>query len=404
MKNGLVLAMLVFLPSVMVQGQKSEIGIYTKAQKGIEFVGKDSLFSMRLSFRMQNRAGYLSRSTEDFTPESFEFRVRRARLALRGFVYSPKIQYYLQLSFSRGDMDWESTVASTINTSPNVVRDAVINYKPTKSLTLGFGQTKLPGNRQRVTSSGSLQFVDRSIVNGTFTLDRDFGFFATFDKDYFRLKTAVTSGEGRNSTKSDKGLNYTGRLEFLPFGKFTGENEDYEGDLAREIKPKLALAAGYNYNVHAMRQGGSLGNDLYAPVNIQNLHADLLFKYKGFALLQEYCNRIVDEPVTENVNGSHRTVYNGFGGNTQVSYLFKSNYELALRYSVIAPNKNIYDNLDFTGINEKRQEQIFLGVTKYLYGHKLKVQGNLSYQITKDLRNVTKKEQIGVFFQVEMGI
>lgn len=400
--------LLLFLFFVESMAQ-SPLIVTTKKEKGIEVLQKDSLFSLRFQFRMQSRVGYLSKATDsdeayDFTPESFEARIRRLRLAMRGFVYSSKITYYIQLSFTRGDMDWESTPSSIYNTSPNIVRDAMVFYEPMKGLKLGFGQTKLPGNRQRVVFSGNLQFFDRSIVNSTFTIDRDFGLFASYEKNYFRVKGSVTSGEGRNSNKSDKGLNYTGRVEFLPFGKFTGENEDWEGDLAREAKPKLVLSAGYNYNVHAVRSGGTLGKDLYEPVNMQNLHADVLFKYKGFALLSEYCNRIVDNPITENADGKQCVVYNGFGSNTQISYLFKNNYEIAARYSFITPNKNIYDNAGLPIINEKRQDHIHLGITKYLYGHRLKLQGNLLYQMTKDLKNDTQKNQVGAVFQIELGI
>jgi phosphate-selective porin OprO/OprP len=47
-------------------------------------------------------------------------------------------------------MDWSDADASTQNTSPNVVRDAMIFYKPIKNLQFALGQGKLPGNRQRV--------------------------------------------------------------------------------------------------------------------------------------------------------------------------------------------------------------------------------------------------------------
>lgn len=386
--------------------ETSPLKVYTKAEKGIEVVQKDSLFSVRFQFRMQNRAAYMSVSDKDFTPESFEMRVRRLRLAMRGFVYNPKWTYYIQLSFSRGDMDWEDPAASKYNTSPNIVRDAMVFYEPIKGLKLGLGQTKLPGNRQRVTSSGNQQFTDRSIVNATYTIDRDFGLFATWDKPFYRIKGAITSGEGRNSNRSDKGLNYTARMELLPFGKFTGDNEDWEGDLLHEKKPKLVLAVGYNYNTHALRQGGTIGNDLYAPVNMENLHADVLLKYKGFALQQEYTNRIVDNPITISSSNSSliRPVYNGFGSNTQLSYCFKNKVEFAIRYAVISPNKNIYDNPNFTNVNEKRQEHLHLGVSKYFYGHRLKAQLNGLYQTTKNLKTGTKSSQVGAVFQIEMGI
>jgi phosphate-selective porin OprO/OprP len=386
--------------------QDNPLRIFTKKERGIELVQKDSLFSMQFQFRMQNRAAYQSISDEDFTPETFEFRTRRLRMKLKGFVYSPRLTYQLQLSFSRGDMDWEGPQNATNNVSVNIVRDAAIWYQAAPSLKLGFGQTKLPGNRQRVISSGDQQFADRSIVNAVFTIDRDFGFFGTWDKKFVILKGAITSGEGRNSNKSNKGLSYTGRVEILPLGKFTGDNDYVEGDLQREQKPKISVGASYNYNALAVRQGGQLGNDLYAPVNIQNLHLDFLFKYKGFAVYQEYCQRIADNPVTvyDTDPTLIRSVYVGFGSLTQASYLFRNNYEIAVRYAMVSPNKSIYDNPDFKTLNEKRQEHIHLGVSKYLYGHRVKLQGNLTYQTTQNLRAATKLNQVGAIFQIELGI
>lgn len=55
------------------------------------------------------------------------------------------------------------------------MRDAAVRYNCNEHLTFIFGQTKLPGNRQRVISSGEQQFAERSIVNAAFNFDRDFG-------------------------------------------------------------------------------------------------------------------------------------------------------------------------------------------------------------------------------------
>ena len=87
-----------------------------------------------------------------------------------------------------------------------------------------------------------------------------------------------------------------------------------------------------------------------------------------------------------------------------MSYLFKNNIELAARYAYIQPEKALYNNSLFPSVNEKRQDHIHLGLTKYLYGHRLKVQGNLLYQVTKDLKNTTDKKQVGAILQIEMGI
>lgn len=388
-------------------GQEKNQGIQflTKPQKGLEVVGKDSLFSMRIQFRMQNRAAMLTRSDEDFSAESWEFRVRRLRLKLEGFVYSPKLEYKIQLAFSRGDMDWDMTQVSSVNSSVNIVRDAVIYYSPIESLKFGFGQTKLPGNRQRVVSSGDQQFADRSIVNATFNIDRDFGFFGTYQHKYFALMGALTSGEGRNTSQSNSGLSYTGRVEVLPFGRFTGKNDYIEGDLEREQKPKLSIGATYNFNDDAVRVGGQLGKDLYTKTDMSTISLDMVFKYKGFAFYNEFMQRTSDAPVTFNSDTSKfSTIYAGFGFLSQMSYLFKSNWEIAARFAQITPFSDIYDNPVFTSVNEKQQQHIQLGVTKYLYGHRVKIQGNLLYQLTDDLKANSSSGKYGAIFQIELGI
>jgi phosphate-selective porin OprO/OprP len=404
MKHILLLSTLLIGNSLFSQ-KKIDLSILTKPQKGIEFIGKDSLFSMRLQFRMQNRAAFLTRSDADFSAGSYEFRVRRLRLKLEGFVYSPKLTYKIQLAFSRGDMDWDMTQESTVNTSVNIVRDAVVYYEPWKDIKFGFGQTKLPGNRQRVISSGDQQFADRSIVNATFNMDRDFGFFGSYKQPYFAVLGSITSGEGRNSSGSNSGLSYTGRVEALPFGAFADKNDYQEGDLVREQKPKLSIGASYNFNDDAVRAGGQLGRDLYAKTDIETFSLDLLFKYKGFALYSEFMQRNCSNPITYTSDSSSlQPVYAGNGFLQQVSYCFKSNWEVALRYAEITPFSSVYENAAFPSVNLKKHQEFQLGVTKYIYGHRVKVQGNILYQLIDDLKAGTDAGKFGAIFQVELGI
>lgn len=374
-------------------------------QKGFGIIAGDSLYSLKFQFRMQNRAAFVTKDLDDLAPESFEFRVRRLRLKFEGFVYDPKITYYIQLSFSRGDMDWRGPEGSDYNVSPNIVRDAVVFYSPTKNLTLSFGQTKLPGNRQRVISSGDQQFADRSIVNATFNIDRDFGFFAHLAGGHYNLYGAITSGEGRNSLESNSGLAYTGRLEWLPFGPFTGENDYIEGDHEREPLPKLSIGSTFSYNDKAVRSAGQVGNDLYETRGIRNVEVDALFKHNGWAWYNEFMQRYSSNPVTEGIGVNAVTpIYSGQGYLSQLSYLFTNNFEIAGRYSVVVPFSQLYNNPEYPGLNERQLQQIELGITKYLTGHRLKVQANVIRGNYTDLR---VDAQDGGFwsgiFQVEIG-
>jgi phosphate-selective porin OprO and OprP len=360
--------------------------------KGLGITAPDSLFSMNIRFRMQNRFAIKTESGTDLGISEVEARVRRLRLRFDGFVYSPKLTYVIQLSFSRGDMDYESL------NFPNIVRDAYVQYAFTKHLNVGLGQTKLPGNRQRINSSGDLQLPDRSIVNATFNIDRDFGIQAIYKKEIFVLRAAVSSGEGRNITASDKGLSYSGRFEFLPFGSFTNGGDYFEGDIAREQKPKLSLAAASSFNENAVRTGGQLGTYLYDGRDISTHIFDVLFKYKGISLSGEYITKDTDgNPITEDVvTGAERYVYTGHGQNYQGGYLFKNNIEVVGRYSSITPSKEILSK-------EKYKEQFTLGINKYIKGHRVKLQSDLTLE--KSYRPATKIDHVWMYrFQIEVGI
>ena len=261
----------------------------------------------------------------------------------------------------------------------------------------------MPGNRQRVVSSGEQQFADRSIVNNALTIDRDFGMFFsyahTFKNNFnLKVKTAISSGEGRNVLRTDRGLGYTARLELLPLGDFTDKGDYFEGDLLREQKPKLALCGGFHFNDRAMRTGGQLGKELYAHRAIYWYEADMVFKYKGFALSSEYIRRTSDSAVTLNSKSDMRYVYIGEGINTQISYCTKKMWEVAIRHSFLSPGKDIrrYEN---------QKSEYGICLNKYIMKHRLKIQTDLTYRRDRDmLANANKHNSFQFRFQIELGI
>jgi phosphate-selective porin OprO and OprP len=363
-------------------------------EDGISF-SKEDKFLLNLRFRMQNRFGFNTISGTDLRPEKFEARVRRLRLRFDGYVVNKKLQYYIQLSFSRADQDLETgTVAQTI-------RDAILYYTFSDNFYIGFGQSKLPGNRQRVNSSGNLQFADRSIVNQRYNIDRDFGFFGYYTartgEGELRLKGAVTTGDGRNALAIDEGLAYTGRIEWLPLGIFTNNGDFSEGDLEREVSPKLSLAATLSFNHKAARTGGQLGGSIPEPRDITTWILDAVFKYKGWAISTEYLNRFTEDPVFES-NSQHPLIFMpaGQGWNTQFSYVLpKSDTEFAVRWAMIRPVNQV---LPF----DTNRNECLIGYNRYLNGHRIKIQGNVGYNWVTD--NFSERGQVVGVFQVEFGI
>jgi phosphate-selective porin OprO and OprP len=365
-------------------------------RNGFGVTAPDSSFGLNMRMRIQNKVAFNTASATDFSVNDIEARIRRCRLKFDGFAYNENLQYGLELGFTRGDLDWNGNDVSKINTNTNIILDAKVSYRFTKHFTVIFGQTKLPGNRQRVVSSGDMQFVDRSILNSLLNIDRDFGFQGVYNnkigKVGYVLKGAVTGGEGRNTVSTDNGLAYTGRAEILPFGSFTDKGDYFEGDLAREKKPKLSVAGFYHFNDNAKRTGSQLGKDLYAARDIETMGADAVFKYRGFALSGEYIMRNTSNPFTVNSTGATRHIYTGSGENIQASYLFKNNIEIAGRYTAMHPSQQVKTV-------ENPLAHYALGCSQYLNGHKVKIQEGIRYEDV-----IGGKKSWAFEFQVELGI
>mgnify|MGYP006250217087 FL=1 len=258
-----------------------------------------------------------------------------------------------------------------------VTYDAVVKYNFFKGLEIWAGQTKLPGNRERVISSQALQFVDRSLLNTVFTLDRDAGIQLRnkhkIGKMIVKEMFCVSQGEGLNDkTKRPLGHEYTGRLEFLPMGNFASKGDYVSSDLKREKKPKLAIGLTYDYNQNQDLSRKVKGNKLAETRNFINFHGDFMYKHRGLSILGEYAYADVVNGAGEykryDSSGDFWQV--GQGINLQSGYLLKNNVEISGRYSTYIPFNNV------SGFN--RENQYTLGLSKYVVGHYLKVQTDIT--------------------------
>ena len=371
-----------------------------KFGKGLfNLIGKDSSFSMNLSARMQMLGTSNWDVNNGLSNPTSNLLVRRARLKFSGFAYSPKLKYKLELGLSNRDI---GKASSFTNEAPKYILDAVVKWNFSGNFVLWFGQTKLPGNRERVISSGDLQQVDRSLLNSRFNIDRDMGFqlrhhFNLTDKFIVKEMFSVSQGEGRNVTTGNLGGHqYTSRIELLPFGKFASKG-DYRGsDLKFEPAPKLALGFTYDFNNDAVKnrsnQGSYMTNDTgFYSTNISTVFVDAMYKHKGFSVMAEYAYRDAEDAFAKNSDGTLTgdLVQVGNALNLQTGYLLSKTLEISGRYT------NIDWDSDITG--KGAENQYTLGLSKYIVGHKLKVQTDVSY-----LDLATKTNQFMYRLQVDI--
>ena len=390
-------AALIILSTINMMAQSD---INAKFGKGINVVAQDSSMSLKFSTRIQT----LYEGTQDFNANEWndQILIRRARLKFEGYAFSENFTYKMELGLS--NRDHGDPIDETRNTS-RMILDAWVKWKFAKNWELLIGQAKLPSNRERLFSSASLQFVDRSLVNKYFTLDRDMGLqlihktslgSKAFMKQYF----ALSMGEGRNITSDNiGGYDYTAKVEFWPLGAFTDKGDYFGSDLKRESEPKLAVAFVYDYEDGASRQRGQTGkffydvNGDYVMSDLTTMSADFLFKYNGLSLQSEYGKRINNDGIVGlDANGKSLKYASGNGIVASVGYLMENNWEFAVRYTKINA-----DDLTISSLDEEKEYTF--GISKYIVGHHLKVQSDVSQLFVNG-----QKDSFTFRLQVEMGI
>lgn len=326
--------------------------------KGLTFETNDGSFQMKFATRFQPRWDY-EINLEDNTYYD-RMTVKRARLKFDGFFVNKDLRYKIEYDVVGG-----------------YVRDAVLKYRFAPNWDLWFGQTKLPGNRERIYSSGNLDFVDRSVFNSFYTLDRDLGFQL---RNTFKIGNviiqdhwALSAGNGILDLRNSNGVELTGKISILPLGEFTKKGDYIGGDIYREEKPKISIAFGADYNMNAYKSNGQIGARPGVEEDLFLLFGDVYFKYNGLSVLVEAATRstpngsaIVLGPEGDIIG----SFYTGWGMNVQAGYIFEKMWGISGRYAFTNPNVSYYN-----GIIDRT-----LCVSKYIVGHKFKVQADFTYR------------------------
>ena len=357
--------------------------IPAKFGKGLTIKGVDSTFHLKIGFRFQNLVvadWSLADDFEGYTASNdVTALVRRSRLKFDGWAYTPKLKYKLELALSNRDNGGGGD-SDDFGNAANIILDAHVTYNFFKNMSIRFGQGKLAGNRERVISSGNLQFVDRSRLNSRFTIDRDVFIMLmnhhTFGEEFLvRQSASIATGEGTNHlTGYNGGFGYTYRMEFLPFGKFQSKGDYVGSSVKRETKPKLSVGLTYDNNNNAGRERGQKGSFIrnsegdIVGKDLNTIFVDLMFKHKGLSIMAEFADKAAtggpfvydanDEIIGEYYTGSAYNIATGF--------MFENNMEIAVRYTSVSADSST-DEKHYT-----------IGLNKFFVGHKLKLQTDFS--------------------------
>jgi hypothetical protein len=330
----------------------------------------------RAQFRYSNPFGSDPRQLEDFDDETTSsFEARRLRMKIGGHGFKPWLKYYFEVDLQPArDVDADPT------SSGARVIDWRIDIAKWDWGGIRLGQWKVDLNRERVDSSGRQQFVERSIVNRVFTIDRQVGIQlrgrafegSPADFSYF---AGVFNGEGRSTRNNNDNHLYMGRLQWNFLGR---ELSWRQTDVEYTEKPTGSFAiAGYTNTGPCTRWSSSgCGNldGFDSPIvaaddqfEIEQAVQEFAFKYRGLSIQQEWHRKFIEDRVV----GSDSDLT---GFYFQTGYFFHHMFEaipapleFAARYGYVKePNET-----DRTIYNER--EEYTLGANWFFSGHNNKV-------------------------------
>ena len=371
----------------------------SRVSSGFRFETSDEKFRTDLQWRAQTRYTTPFRSDprklSAFGKDQSNFEARRLRMKIGGHGFQPWLRYYFEVDLqpSRDTDDGAS------NASARVI-DWRIDVAKWDWGGIRLGQWKVDMNRERVDSSGRQQFVERSIANRVFTIDRQVGIqlrghlFQDTPAD-MRYFAGVFNGEGRGVNNTDDNMMYMGRLQW----NFLGRDVPFrQTDVEYTDLPmgSLAIAGATNKgsctrwsssgcgNLDGFESAANAAPDQY---DINQVVQEFAFKYRGFSAQQELHRK----RITDTVNNTKSELT---GGYVQAGYFFHNMFpavpeplELAIRYAFVdEPNAS---TLQF----ENAREELTVGANWFFSGHNNKITVDFSHLKLDDaLVNIGESE------------
>jgi phosphate-selective porin OprO and OprP len=292
---------------------------------------QDPPFTMRIGARLQLQMTYTDPPGDERATNAFQ--VRRARLSVLGSAYE-HFDYVVQLEMAGSNVR---------------LLDANVQARFAPLATIWAGQGKAFFGRQQLTSSGHLQFVDRTLVDGRFSAGRQQG-LAVIGRagTLLEYNAGVYNGEGINqSTNPDDRFMTVGRLVVTPFGVYgpIESAHDYPSS------PRLAFGVAGMHN--------TVGEDV-ERVGITRVNTEGAFKVHGLNVTAEFYREWAEPRAggTETTDGWY----------LQAGYLLpRRRHELSARWAVIDPRAVDAGDLVETG----------LAYSYYVSGHRAKLQADV---------------------------
>jgi len=371
-----------------------DVRVHFEPGQGLQITSNDGRFELIVRARAQFVA---TLRHPDGGDAGVDFELRRARIYFQGALFDPNIRFTLQLGVSPSCSDMGNNFVgnSCVGPQPSApsvltgftprwgpLLDWYVELRHLRELNVRIGQMIPTFSRTFTISDANYQFIDRSLQDGEFNLDRTFAIelrstdFAGLG--WLRYYAGIISTQGRDMPFApDLHLGYYARIDVSPLGFF---NDYSGGDLARNVDPRLSIGAGYAFLDHAPFDRGTIGLvPLDGGTTDQHLvTADLVFMWHGFSFTGEWSMRqaarhqgSANDPMTMMPYASPTLARTGFGMQAITGVLLGDlPLEVVARAGMLR-HMNAWDSGAHSAIVD--QNEVGGGLNWYIQGHPLKL-------------------------------
>lgn len=292
-----------------------DVRVHFENGQGLQITSNDGRFELIVRARAQ----FLGTVRHpDGGDAGFDFELRRARIYFQGALFDPNIRFTLQLGVSPSCSDMGNNFAGNSCTGPQAnapttlagftprwspLLDWYVELRHVRELNVRVGQLIPTFSRTFTIGDANYQFIDRALADGEFNLDRTFAIELRSPDvgglGWLRYYAGIMSTQGRDMPFApDLHLGYYARVDVSPLGFF---NDYSQGDLARNVDPRLSIGVGYAFLDHAPFDRGTIGLQPIDSVTVGGspngttdmhlLTADVVFMWRGFSFTGEWSMR-----------------------------------------------------------------------------------------------------------------
>lgn len=375
---------------------------------GVTWSSEDGDFSLNLGFYAQAQFQVIDRDlyrradptltsppmpVENIGTTEPSFRLRLARVFLKGNFFYPWLKYKIEVDLAGNDEGLRSVfipandpligfngvnvTASDKDLDGRTVKTQDFYLEATRFSYASFrvGQFKVPHGRQELVSDSRLQMTSRSIASDFFSLKRDRGFifFGGSPTEKIQYRFGAFNGTGLAQAQNiDSSIAYVARLTA------TSKEAYLDVESLQDAPEHFFAQGGFSWYSSAdtpFRQSAA------TPIgDIQDVRSagDLeIFFGRRANLLLEYYSRHLEADYSFDLPQScfgafraGRVSCQQWGLNVQTGVMFKDRHEISARYSKIDNDEEI---------SRDEREEMALNYTYFFRKHSLKWLTSVSY-------------------------